>query len=246
MPAPAVLGVEGGAVTATSITEVMPQRGTGSPKRSVPRKLFLPMVREYSLTMRRDELVDAAMQLFGERGYDATSVADVQRACGLAPGSGALYKHFASKRDLLAEGIRRYVDELERAASELIASLPPDPHAALTAIAHTVFAAMTGDRAVVRVGLRDLEQFPDLLDVLWNGLLVALYRELSEWLRTAHLDRRIHVTDPEATAAVLVASLTYFRVLQALIGHSPGDVDEHAYLAAWVASAAKTVRKGTR
>ena len=196
--------------------------------------------------MRRDELVDTAMKLFGDRGYDATSVADLQRACGLAPGSGALYKHFASKRDLLSEGIGRYVDRLERSANELVGSLPPDPRAALTSIAHAVLAAMAGDRAVVRVGLRDLEQFPDLLEVLWHGLLVALYRELAEWLRTAHVAGRIHVADPAATAAVLVASLTYFRILQALIGHSPGDVDEQSYLAAWVESAVATVTIGAQ
>lgn len=57
------------------------------------------------------------MRLFGERGYAATSVADIQLACGLTGGSGALYKHFASKRDLLAEGVRRYVAGMERAAS---------------------------------------------------------------------------------------------------------------------------------
>ena len=70
------------------------------------------------------------MRLFGERGYDATSVADIQVACGLTAGSGALYKHFTSKRELLAEGIHRYVEAMKKSASELIPSLPADPRAA--------------------------------------------------------------------------------------------------------------------
>lgn len=49
----------------------------------------------------RDALIHHARRLFAERGYHGTSVADVQAAAGLAPGSGALYKHFASKRALL-------------------------------------------------------------------------------------------------------------------------------------------------
>ncbi|MGH9006104.1 MAG: TetR/AcrR family transcriptional regulator [Acidimicrobiales bacterium] len=194
--------------------------------------------------MRRDDLVDAAMQLFGDRGYAATSIADIQLACGLTAGSGALYKHFASKRDLLAEGLRRYISGMENSATELIGVLPVEPRAALTIIAEAVIAAMAGDRAVIRVGLRDLEQFPDLLAGLWAGLLGALYREITGWLTAQQSLGYVEVADPAATAAVLVASLTYFRVLQALIGHSPGDVDVDAYVSAWVSSAVATINGG--
>jgi hypothetical protein len=92
------------------------------------------------------------------------------------------------------------------------------------------------------VGLRDLEQFPDLLSVLWDGLLDVLYRWLAGWLSAQQARGHLEVTDPAATAAVLVASLTYYRVLQALIGHAPGDVEVDAYLTAWVDSAVATVK----
>lgn len=199
------------------------------------------------------------MRLFGENGYDATSVADIQVAAGLAAGSGALYKHFASKRDLLADGVHRYVADLEKSRAGLAELLPEEPRAALTLIAEAVPAAMAGDRAMIRVGLRDLEQFPDLLEVLWDGLLGALYRELAGWLRAQQARGAagtagtagaviaagpvdaVAVPDPDATAAVLVASLTYFRVLEALTGHTPGDVALSAYTRAWVDSAVATV-----
>ena len=60
----------------------------------------------------RERLLEAAIMLFARQGYEATSIADIQRACGLAPGSGALYKHFSSKRELLEVATRRYVDRL--------------------------------------------------------------------------------------------------------------------------------------
>jgi hypothetical protein len=40
------------------------------------------------------------------------------------------------------------------------------------------------------------------------------------------------------------ASLTYYRVLQSLIGHSPGDVELDAFLTAWVDSAVATLNPG--
>lgn len=191
--------------------------------------------------MRRDDMITEAMRLFGERGYAATTVAEIQVACGLTAGSGALYKHFPSKRELLAEGVRRYVADLDKSRASLIELLPQEPRPALEAIAAAVSAAMAGDRAMIRVGLRDLEPFPDLLAVLWDGLLGSLYRELADWLGAHQAKGNVRLADPEATAAVLIASLTYYRVLEALIGHSPGDVELHSYLRAWVDSAEATV-----
>jgi AcrR family transcriptional regulator len=44
------------------------------------------------------QLLDAARELFAARGYSATSLDDVVAAAGVT--KGALYHHFASKRDL--------------------------------------------------------------------------------------------------------------------------------------------------
>lgn len=119
--------------------------------------------------------------------------------------------------------------------------LPDDPRAALGMIAGAVTSAMKADRPVIRVVLRDLEQFPDLLAVVWDGLLSVLYRELTDWLSIQQERGHVAVADPGATAAVLLASLTYYRILDALIGRTPGDVDLARFLAAWVDSAAATI-----
>jgi AcrR family transcriptional regulator len=48
------------------------------------------------------------MQLFGEKGYESTSVADILKAAGA--NSGSLYHFFPTKQDLLLEVLRRYRD----------------------------------------------------------------------------------------------------------------------------------------
>jgi AcrR family transcriptional regulator len=55
-----------------------------------------------------DRLVFAAMQLFAEKGYGSTSVADILRQAGA--NSGSLYHAFPTKQDLLLEVLRRYRD----------------------------------------------------------------------------------------------------------------------------------------
>jgi AcrR family transcriptional regulator len=49
---------------------------------------------------RREAILDAALRLFAERGYDATTVADIRALAGASTGS--MYHHFASKEDVAA------------------------------------------------------------------------------------------------------------------------------------------------
>lgn len=181
------------------------------------------------------------MRLFAEQGFSATSVADVQQACGLTPGSGALYKHFPSKYALLAEGLRQYVLGLEQSRTEFMSALPTDPHSALRTIAEAVTTAVAGDGPVIRVVLRDLEPFPELHKSLWDGLVTTLYGGLTTWIAEQHHRGRLPVADPPATAAVLMGSLTYYGVLDALIGRAPGDIGLERFLNAWVETAARTL-----
>ena len=52
-----------------------------------------------------DTLVDVAMRVFAERGYDGASLDDVAAAAGIAKSS--IYHHVAGKEDLLARGLGR-------------------------------------------------------------------------------------------------------------------------------------------
>src|ERR1700687_2887108 len=54
----------------------------------------------------RARLIGAAMQLFWEKGYGSTSVADVLQAAGV--NSGSLYHFFPGKQDLLLAVLEAY------------------------------------------------------------------------------------------------------------------------------------------
>src|ERR1700694_3361039 len=54
----------------------------------------------------RDRLIGAAMQLFWEKGYGSTSVADVLQAAGV--NSASLYHFFPGKQDLLLAVLEAY------------------------------------------------------------------------------------------------------------------------------------------
>lgn len=53
----------------------------------------------------RDRLLDAAVAVFSEKGYEGARVGDIARRAGLT--TGAIYARFENKADLLREAIER-------------------------------------------------------------------------------------------------------------------------------------------
>jgi len=68
---------------------------------------------------RRNEILDAADELFGQKGFDGTSTNDILEKVGIA--RGTLYHHFKSKEDLMDALIERYSARLLGAAEEVAA-----------------------------------------------------------------------------------------------------------------------------
>ncbi|MFB4322477.1 TetR/AcrR family transcriptional regulator [Priestia sp. BR_2] len=73
---------------------------------------------------RKNEILDAADTLFGQKGFDGTSTNDILEKVGIA--RGTLYHHFKSKEDIMDALIDRYtVRLLDRAqAIALDKSIP--------------------------------------------------------------------------------------------------------------------------
>jgi len=69
-----------------------------------------PGLRERSKARRRDAIVRAAYRLFAERGYDATTVADLAAAAEVAPRTVAMY--FPSKQDIALSRFGEAADTL--------------------------------------------------------------------------------------------------------------------------------------
>lgn len=191
---------------------------------------------------RRDALVAAAMNLFAERGYDGTSVADIQIAAGLTGGSGALYKHFASKEAVLEAGVDAYLESLAENSRATVRELPADPREALLIIASSTIESMTADENVLRVLLRDLDRRPELAQRLWNGVTANVYTEMADWIRTQVDSGKVSAPDPDAAATILISALTQWPILQALIKKTPGDLTRTAFISAWIDTAASILQ----
>jgi AcrR family transcriptional regulator len=180
----------------------------------------------------RERIIREAMRLFSQKGYERTSVADIQAAAGLAPGSGALYKHFASKEEVLRAGLQPYIAEAQRARSQLHA-VKIAPAEALSAMAHQTLDILATRQNELRIFWRDLEQFPKIQVKVRREIMQDSYRALSDWLRDRAVQGEIRRHDSDAVAAVLLGSLTMFKVFEALWGEKTIPVNDQRFHRAW-------------
>jgi AcrR family transcriptional regulator len=107
---------------------------------------------------RRARLLDATAELVAERGFHAVGIADIGAAAGVS--GSAIYRHFASKQEILVALLDTVVDGL-LAQATAIARDHDDPTARLDALvrAHVAFALR--DRAVIHVYSQEINHLAD-------------------------------------------------------------------------------------
>lgn len=130
---------------------------------------------------KRAVALDAALGLFLEKGYAATSLEDVARAAGVS--SATVYKHFPTKADLFGGVAARFWENEPGAAPPTPA--PGDPRAGLQAIG-TRYAELLGGDAVValfRLIIAEVPRFPDLGAQLYALGKKPYLERLDDYLR---------------------------------------------------------------
>lgn len=159
------------------------------------------------------------MHCFGEKGYAATTIADIERGAGLSPGAGGTYRHFRSKRAIL----EAVVDAIVAAPDSELAPEGDD----LRSIAHSSLDYMHAD--LVRMFFRDLSDFPEQRDRIVDRLVTGPYRIVADRIRVINPK-----VDAEAIAAIMLGALINFRVIEALVGNDRNGVDRHRFIDSWV------------
>jgi AcrR family transcriptional regulator len=106
---------------------------------------------------RREQILDAAAELFAAKGFHGVSVGELGQACGIT--GPALYKHFPSKDAVLAEMLVSISERLLEEGRDRVARAG-DARSALEALVawHIDFALR--HRALIVVQDRDWQSLP--------------------------------------------------------------------------------------
>ncbi len=164
----------------------------------------------------RDKIIHAARVCFAEKGYASTSIVDIEEAAGLAVGSGATYRHFKSKEEIL-----------EAVVNAALAQLDEDLEPANTSMvdsAHQGVDLLRRDQDLLRVLFRDLGAFPELRRRVLDRMMPSTFGVVAE--RTGMVSPN---GDAEALAVVIGGAMFNYGVMELVLGVQPLGVSQERF-----------------
>jgi AcrR family transcriptional regulator len=180
---------------------------------------------------REQEILDAAFRLFHEKGFAETAVGDIAAGAGVA--TGTVYLYFPSKEHVLLAIHEEFDRGLESRFIEIAAGFierqeageTVDSRQVIDRIVDALFAYVLERREVCEVICRNTpspELMPKVLEAE-RGFVGFLTRAFEEGTSAG----RMHTSDPEMTAYLVKAAISYTLAFAVTYGEPP-DVDRLA------------------
>jgi len=199
---------------------------TDTPTATEPTKRHLA---KSERTRRR--LLDSALQQFATKGYAGTRVADIERAAGLHPGSGAINRHFESKEALARAVIEQLGDKLTELRGRVaeIARIG-DHRRELRRIADLIIEFGIENFGAIAL-LTDVHSFSPQARETFSRVVDLGYLWFFDWVSLRVDDSEV---DLEGTAILMAGSLALYGQQSITLGAQPLGVGAERALDVWV------------
>lgn len=167
-------------------------------------------------TARPDEVLDAALDLFIERGFAMTRVEDIAERAGIS--KGAVYLYFPNKEALIEAIVKRALVPVAENVAALAKNLSGDPAEDIVRMIQLVGGRLGDQRtaAVPRLILSEAKLFPDLAAMYRREILDRGLAAGKTVLERGMQSGRFRRIDPDhavrAVVGPLIANLILFQV----------------------------------
>lgn len=172
---------------------------------------------------RPDELLDAALALFTEKGYAHTSVAEIARKAGVS--KGAVYLYFPSKQAILEGLVHRAVAPV---GTRAIAAADPSNgniRQTLRAILAVVTSSLGDPKifAVPKLVIREAAVAPEIAEIYRRAVFDTVFPAAIAVMQGA-IDRgEMRPVDPELTLRSLIGPVLTHLILSEIFDLRPAD-----------------------
>lgn len=103
---------------------------------------------------RKKEIALATLEIFSEKGFEATSMSQIAKLAGI--GKGTIYEYFESKEELIMSAIKAWVETVQSEVEKQLEGID-DPVECLRVYAHSTVAACAFDKRAIRPFIAMLE-----------------------------------------------------------------------------------------
>lgn len=170
---------------------------------------------------RPDEVLDAAIALFTERGFAQTRVEDIAARAGLS--KGAVYLYFPSKEALLEGIVRRAVLPIADSVLASLASYEGDPRFVLTGALKLMALKLSDESflAVPKLLFREVVGFPELAVMYRREVLDRVLPAITALLRRGIDQGYLRPVDPELTIRSIIGPIMLHIALSEVFDIQP-------------------------
>jgi AcrR family transcriptional regulator len=170
-------------------------------------------------TSRREQILNAALEVFARKGYAAATMPEIAQAAGVA--IGTIYIYYPSKRDLFVTVIKNFI--ITTPLLDLIAKLPRDRDedigATFKQIMYNRFDLIDSELMSRIPSLMGEVQRDPELKALWNeGFLQPFLTQMDGMYRLMMASGKVRKMEPAVTVRVVGGLIMGFLILKIMEG----------------------------
>jgi TetR/AcrR family transcriptional regulator, mexJK operon transcriptional repressor len=165
---------------------------------------------------RRTQILDAAQEVFAEKGFAGASIKDLARAAGVSP--GLLYWYFKDKTDLytclLSERITTGFGTLKGHVS---VDLPPDEYLSRFGRAYAELIGQPMNTALFKMVLTNMPSVPAVVNEVQSRMIGQVSGTLQNYLQRQIDAGKIRPCNTEMVARTFMGSMVAFLLLRHIL-----------------------------
>lgn len=179
----------------------------------------------------RASLLDVGLKLFSDKGFDGTSVMEIEAAVGLKPGNGSFYRHFKSKEDLMEAVVHREIEKVRAWRAGEIVSGQDQGRAKFKREFLESLDGMEAIKDLINLLAREYGQgrFPGLMEQLKALLLDEGLEVFREEYREAINSGVLRDLDPRILSSIMISALVGYHLSRMYFGGGPGGVSRQEF-----------------
>jgi AcrR family transcriptional regulator len=170
---------------------------------------------------RPDEVLDAALALFIEKGFAATRVEDIATRAGLS--KGAVYLYFPSKEAILEGLVRRAVLPIANNAVAFLETYSGDPRLVIGTVMKMVAGRLSDPKmaAIPRLLMREIIHFPEFAAMYRREVLDRVIPAVQTLIANGIAEGYLRPVDPELTVRSIVGPIMLHMLMAEIFGIMP-------------------------
>lgn len=172
---------------------------------------------------RPDEVLDAALAVFVDKGFSAAKVEDIARRAGVS--KGLVYLYFPSKEALLEGIVQRAVAPLATSALSELEHYKGNPRIPITGLMVRLGHLLTDPEtvAIPQLILREAMNFPGIAEMYRRNVLDRVAPPLTALIARGVEDGYFRPVDPELALRSVVGPVVAHMALALVFGITPKD-----------------------